>query len=528
VPGHLHIGGTGVALGYFNDPDRTRAAFVSHPRTGERLYHTGDLGRYLPDGEIEFLGRSDFQVKIQGFRVEPGEIEQVLAGHPRVRHAVVVARETASGKQLAAFVVGTEAPPEVSRLRAFLADRLPGYMVPSHITVLDALPLTGNGKLDRRALERLTPAGQPGKPRPVAPRTETEKMLASIWQEVLSLDTVGVEDDFFELGGQSFAALRVVGLLTRHIGRRVPMGELLRRRTVAELAAWLDDSQDRWSPTVTLRDEAGVEPVFLVHPAGGNVLCYRRLTELLDRPVRAFQAPGPSAGREPLDTVEDFAEEYLHALLEVQPSGPYLLGGWSSGAVIAAELAHRLEQRGEPVEGLIVIDSPAPLTSRAIDETQELLWFLEDLDVGFDPGLLSPARQRELAALAEDEQLAAVLESAHAHGLPDLSADLGGLAETFAVFRGVVSACNRYQAPRIAADILVLRARQGRVSEFADHPYADAPAWGWPECTAGAVTPVEVAGTHHTLLSEPSVTAVAAAINEHLCRERQSNRPDGG
>jgi pyochelin synthetase len=513
VPGHLYIGGAGVALGYLNDPERTDAAFVPHPRTGERLYRTGDLGRYVPDGNIEFLGRSDFQVKIQGFRVEPGEIEQALLDHPDVRLAVVVARGTASGKQLAAFVVGNDRPPTAPELREFLTERLPGYLVPSHLTVLDELPLTGNGKLDRRALEELAPGEQRDSREHVAPRTATEQVLADIWREVLSTETIGVDDDFFELGGQSFAALRVVGLLTRRIGRRVPLGELLRRRTVAELASWLDAAQDRWSPLVTLRDEPGVAPAFLVHPAGGNVLCYRRLSELLDRPVRAFQAPGGG-----VDAVEDFADEYLRALLEVQPDGPYLLGGWSSGAVIAVELAHRLEQRGATVEALVVIDSPAPLTSRSVGETQALLWFLEDLNIGFDPGLVSAARRRELATLPEDERLAKALELAGEHGLA-----AGDLSEAFAVFRGVVSACNRYRAPRVDADVLVLRAQQGRVSEFADHPHADAPDWGWRAVSAGAVTSVAVPGTHHTLLGEESVAAVAHAINDHLRRDRQGD-----
>src|SRR5262249_43362059 len=157
VAGELYIGGVGVAMGYLNDPDKTASSFVTHPGTGERLYRTGDLGRFLPSGDIEFLGRADFQVKIQGFRVEPGEIEQTLLEHPDVRQATVVARVTGSGKQLAAYVVSADdgARPDSAGLREFLAARLPSYLVPSYVTVLDRLPLTANGKLDRRALEAL-------------------------------------------------------------------------------------------------------------------------------------------------------------------------------------------------------------------------------------------------------------------------------------------------------------------------------------------------------------------------------------
>jgi pyochelin synthetase len=471
--GELHIGGTGVALGYLGDPQRTGAAFVAHPGTGERLYRTGDLGRYLPSGDIEFLGRADFQVKIQGFRVEPGEIEHTLAGHPDVRQAAVVARDTGSGRQLAAFVAG--ARPDPRSLSEFLSARLPAHLVPSTISVLDELPRTPNGKIDRRALQAAPPADQPARRPHVAPRTATEAVLAQIWGEVLGGDPVGVHDDFFERGGQSFAALRVAGLAARRLGRRIPPGVLLEHRSVAELAGWLA-SPGTWSPLVWLREpgERG-EPWFFVHPAGGGVLCYRRLAELLDQPLAAFQAPGAEAGKEPLDSIGEFAGSYLPALLAARPHGPYRLAGWSSGAAIAFELAHRLERRGERVERLMVIDAPAPAGPRPVGEAELLRWFEADV-----------AAAGPLDGADRDAALA--------------------------VFRGVVRACHDYRPPTIGAGITVLRAAAGSVGEFAGHPCADAADWGWAGLTTGAVTTATLPGTHYTVLTDPHVTAVAAAV----------------
>ncbi|MEV7855234.1 amino acid adenylation domain-containing protein [Streptomyces sp. NPDC088183] len=516
VTGDLFIGGTGVALGYLDDPDRTAASFITDPVTGERLYRTGDHGRYLPDGDIEFLGRADFQVKIQGFRVEPGEIEHALAQHPAVRHAVVVARASGSGRQLAGYAVAEpDVPrPEPEELRAYLADRLPGHLVPSFVVVVDGLPLTANGKLDRCALEAMGPA-QDGRTRTyTAPRTETEKVLVEIWESVLGVEPVGVHDDFFDLGGQSFAALRVIGLVGTRLGLRAPLGALLEHRTVAALAALLETGQDEWSPLVALDDTGDGTPWVLVHPAGGNVLCYRGLAELLDGPAYACQAPGPGVGREPLDSVEALAECYVRALLAARPHGPYRLAGWSSGSVIAFELARLLEQRGETVERLVVIDSPAPDqgTPEAAEpgEAAMLLWFLEDLDVGFDPAAVRPADAAELAASPAPERLTRTVALAREQGL-DLP-DAADLALSWPVFRGIITACHRYRASTVAADITVVRAAHGSVTEFADHPHTDSAEWGWSSLTSGRTTAERTDGTHHTLLTDAHVAAVAALM----------------
>ncbi|MFI2620664.1 amino acid adenylation domain-containing protein [Streptomyces sp. NPDC018584] len=517
VPGDLYIGGRGLALGYWNDAEKTAAAFVRHPRTGERLYRTGDQGRYLPGGDIEFLGRSDFQVKIQGFRVELGEIEHALLDCPGVRKAAVVAPDAGSGRQLVAFVVreGGDADDEafVREVLAGTTHRVPRYMVPGRVIILDALPLTGNGKVDRRALEAMSlPQGGAERERTGA-RNPLEALLTEVWEAVLGGGPIGVHDDFFDLGGQSFAALRVLRQVAVRTGRRVPLGLLLERRTIAELAESLEAAQGTWSPLVTLRGDergAGRVPYFLVHPAGGNVVCYWELAALLDRPVHAFQAPGPATGQEPLDTVAELAGLYVDALREVQPDGPYLLGGWSSGGVIAFEAARLLEEGGETVEHLVVMDSPAPSLSREVDEAQLLVWFLEDLGIGVLPEHAPLDEVRRLDGMRDGDRIARTLALAHDNGLPDTGLDAADLVSALAVFRGVVRACNSYEAKAVDAPITVLRAEFGRVSEFAGHPDDASPDWGWARRTRSGATAVPVAASHYTLLTDPAALATVA------------------
>jgi acyl-coenzyme A synthetase/AMP-(fatty) acid ligase/acyl carrier protein len=244
VPGQLYIGGAGLARGYWKDEARTRASFFTHPRTGERLYRTGDLGRWLPDGTIEFLGREDLQVKIQGYRVELGEVEAALARHPGVRDAVVAAVGEARGhKRLVAWYVADARQGDVgpADLRTWLEARLPDYMVPLLYVPLEALPLTSNGKVDRKAL----PSPESSRPVPredrfAAPRTPAEQRMVRLWETVLRVPRVGVHDELFELGGDSMLALRLLAEIEKDFGRRLPLAAFFQDATVERLAALVE------------------------------------------------------------------------------------------------------------------------------------------------------------------------------------------------------------------------------------------------------------------------------------------------
>jgi len=240
------------------------------------------------------------------------------------------------------------------------------------------------------------------------------------------------------------------------------------------------------------------------------VVCYRLLAGVVDRGLWALQAPEPAAGGAGLSDVGAFADGYIETLREAQPRGPYLLGGWSSGAVIAVELAHRLEQLGERVIRLAVLDSPAPVAPRSIEDLDIALWYLEDLDIGFDRTLVERSEAERLVRLPRSRLWSEVVRLARAQrlaieGMADLSTAL-------AVFRGVVVACHAYRAPRIAADVTLVRAAAGAVTEFAMHPMSGDPDWGWSAVTTGRVHSTTVPGTHHTMLTSPWVNAVAKAM----------------
>ena len=359
-----------------NRPDLTAERFIPDPFSDlpdARLFRTGDRARWLPDGTIEFLGRVDHQVKIRGFRVEIGEVEAALSAHPALRQAVVVAREDREGDtRLFAYVVpiDTSAPP--AGLRNFCLERLPDYMVPSGFVPLESLPLTPSGKVDRRGLPAPDPARFIGAGRSVvAPRTPTENQLVALWEDALGLKGIGVSDDFFMLGGHSLLAVQLMTQIERVFGRRLAVSTLCEAPTIERLAETLaspDDSRP-WSPLIDLQPRGTNRPFFLVHGIGGEVMSFSTLAQCLapDQPVYGVRAKGSDGAQEPLRDVESMAACYLAAIRAVAPEGPYLIGGYSSGAIVALEMAQQLRSEGEEVALLAMIDGEAPESGNPAD-----------------------------------------------------------------------------------------------------------------------------------------------------------------
>ncbi len=516
--GDLYIGGVGLARGYWKDEEKTASTFIAHPVTGERIYRTGDIGRYLPGGLIEFLGRKDLQVKIQGHRIELGEIESVLSADPMVSAAVAAMQTSASGNmQLVAFVVpvgGAAVDPE--SLRATLARKLPGYMVPRTIQVLDRLPLSSNGKVDRKALPRIDDSHTVPKTWVARePANENESRLLDIWRSILRQPELGVTDDFFDAGGQSFDAVRIIGAVREAFGVSLSLGTIWTDRTVERVAAQLREgtAHARTGYRVALRAQGANRQLFLVHPAGGHVMGYRGLAVLLDRPVHAFQAPGLEGQGEPLDSIEALALTYVDLLERQQPDGPVLLGGWSSGALIAFEMAVQLRRRGRTVAGVVMIDCPAPLPGDPVPDRTLLGWFLEDLALDLPVAQLTASVNAE--GMDARRQLEQVDQSLQASGRA-LALDLDQLTAIYRVFLGTVRGSRRYAGTPVDVDVLLVRARDGVVSEFAEHPQSAHPDWGWRAFTTANVDAEFFAGTHYTLLSEASVAGVAKAIDGWL------------
>jgi len=365
VVGELCIGGDGVARGYLNRPDHMAEKFIAHPfadEPGALLYRTGDLARLLPSGELQCLGRLDQQVKIRGYRIEPSEIEHALVALDEVREAVVVAHPPQGGaSRLVAYVVPaahlTQVPgkAQISRWQKALAAELPAYMVPAEVIILEAIPLTLNGKVDRKALP------QPAAPRSLAsaepvpsrPRTAMEKLVATVWQEYLGGELPGIFDDFFHLGGHSLVAVRVMARLQQETGRRLPLATLFERPTVEGLAVALQpDSQlITWDSLVPIKPQGTKTPLYIVHGAGMNVLIYKMMSHYMDaeQPVYGLQARGLNGIDEPADSIEEMAADYVAAITAANPHGPYALAGYSFGGVIAFEMARQLLAAGRPV-----------------------------------------------------------------------------------------------------------------------------------------------------------------------------------
>ncbi len=387
VPGLLYIGGIGVAKGYFRDEQKTNASFVSDPVTGERLYCTGDLGRYLPDGNIEFLGREDFQVKVQGHRIELGEIETRLLEHPGVDMCIVTVREdTPKEKRLVGYVVAKPgAAPDPAELRDHLSAKLPQYMVPAAIMLLDRFPLTTNGKVDRKALPApARPAG--GTAATVAAsRNSLELQLVKLWEKVLRVQPIGVGDNFFDLGGNSLVAMRLFSEMRKLYGRSFPLSVLFQAPTVEKLAEIVrkDGWSPRWVSLVPIQAGGSKPPFFCVHGGGGNILIYKDLAKHLgkDYPFYGLQARGVDGSVEPLTTVEAMADAYLSEMRELQPEGPYYLGGFCMGGKVAFEMARRLVHEGQQVNLLVMIDTynfngePALNLREKIQSAKEKLGF---------------------------------------------------------------------------------------------------------------------------------------------------------
>ncbi|WP_208448845.1 amino acid adenylation domain-containing protein [Burkholderia gladioli] len=366
--GELYIGGAGVARGYLNRPDLTAQRFLADPfarAEGDpeaRMYRTGDLARYQPDGNIVFLGRNDEQVKVRGFRVEPGEIEAQLATHEAVREAIVIARQDpASNARLLAYVSLQDAAPcaELVRdLREHLAARLPEYMVPAAFVVLDALPLTPNGKVDRRALPEPDDEAF-AQAQYEAPQGETEQTIAALWAELLGVERVGRHDNFFALGGHSLLATRMLARLRESFGHDVSIRTLFEAPTVSQLAPRVHTAvqSDALAMLLPIRTLGSKPPLFCIHPAGGFSWPYAGLAHHLpDRPLYGLQARALAEADEQVESIEEMALDYVRQIRGVQPSGPYHLLGWSLGCHIAHAIATQLQLAGESVALLAMLD----------------------------------------------------------------------------------------------------------------------------------------------------------------------------
>jgi thioesterase domain-containing protein len=522
VTGELYLSGVGLARGYLKRAGQTAERFVPHPysRTaGARLYRTGDVVRWRNNGTLEYLGRGDQQVKVRGYRIELGEIEAALNSYEGVREAVVVARDEAGsgeGKRLVCYCVRKEgAAVTAAELRAKVRARLPEYMVPAAVVFVAALPLTPNGKVDRKALPAPDGSASDSRKNFIAPRNVLELQVTKAFEELLHVQNVGIRDNFFELGGHSLLAVRVMARLQHLTGKSLPLATLIHKSTVEALAAEFGKEVEAGvrSSLVPIQSKGSKLPFFCVHPSGGHVLCFTDLSRHLgdEQPFYGLQAQGLSGQERPLLRVEEMATRYIDEILTVQPEGPYLLGGWSMGSVVAFEMTRQLQVRGKQVAFLALLDGRARTADSApVEHNEEMLLinFAQDMGISLDGLELSP---EQVAELQLDERLIKILEEAKKADLIPPEVELADVRNLFKVFKANVGAMYNYTPEPLDVRVTLLRASEHfRIEGEQDR------RMGWGAVALGGVEVHDVPGNHFNIVREPYVKSLAEKLFEGL------------
>jgi thioesterase domain-containing protein len=473
---------------------------------------------------LEFLGRIDQQVKIRGFRIELGEIESVLRSHPGVREAVVVMREERETQLIAYVVLAGESPCTTAELRDYLKQKLPAYMVPADYVVLDSIPVTPNGKVDRLALRAPEPSAFLDDASYLPPRDAYESLICEAWVDVLGLKRVGIRDNFFDLGGHSLLAVQLMLRLQEIIpGEPLPLRAVLEAPTVEKFAAWLRNHKAGERQFLVRVRPGNSErlPFFSVHGAGGNVLDMRALAMALpaDLPFYCFEDRGLD-GSPPFESIEEAARCYIDEIRQVQPHGPYYLGGCCYGGIVAFEMARRLEELGEPVAALVLIDTLNPAFVRSLSEGQRLLrnvWFYMRRTVWharriftqppgdllgyirgplkhFRDGMLDPSR----ASAIHDEEMVSSIASN----------PIGEILRR--IMRANLNARRKFEPKPYNGNALIFRAAGRYRYQYDDH------CLGWGSVVRGGIECSEIVGDHEGILDQPTVHLVAEKLDAKL------------
>ncbi|MEE9397815.1 MAG: amino acid adenylation domain-containing protein [Methylococcales bacterium] len=540
IPGELHIGGEGLARGYLNRDELTAEKFITNPfdNSGQsRLYKTGDLARFMSDGNIEFLGRIDNQVKIRGFRIELGEIETLLSQFSGIQETVVLARDSGRAEKcLVAYVVcERDQTPTPSILREYLGKSVPDYMIPSAFVFLEAMPLTHNGKINRRELPEPDNARGRTEQIYVPPRDELEQKLTELWEKVLNKRPLGVMDNFFEFGGHSLLAVRLTADIEKEFNKTVPLSLFFQYPTIASFSRWLRENKIAlpWSPLVPIQSSGNLPPLFCVPGGGGNVLYFYELARCLgpNQPFYGLQARGLDGIDEPFSTVEAMAAHHIEAIRSVQAYGPYSLGGHCFGSMVAFEIAQQLQRQGQEVSLVVILDAPAPIDANAHPSIE---W--DDIDwICHFGNVIEQATEQQfelvrqvLQDLSPDQRLGRLKDCLQRAGfLPEHVDDrhVKGLLEVFKTNGRI-----QYSPVDIFPTPLVLL----RASEFhADYNFdgreegtIPVSALGWNTLTSASVEIRNVPGNHITMMSSSNAEALANVLSDCLENSRREKSVD--
>jgi len=523
--GEIFIGGAGVSWGYLNRPDLSAERFIDNPYSdipGDKIYKTGDLGKLKPDGDIVYLGRIDHQVKVRGYRIELGEIEFNLGKAEDVKEAVVIAREDTPGyPRLVAYLLlksGQTGHPSSSQLDAWqngLLAVLPEYMVPDDFVLLDVIPSTPNGKIDRKALPKPDYSHIVRSEDYVAPRTSNEKLVADIWQEMMGLDKISIFDNFFQLGGRSLVAVKIMAKLEEKTGKRLPLATLFEHSTVEKLAARLELNAEAisWDSLVPIKPKGSKMPLYIVHGAGLNVLLFNALAMNMDdeQPVYGLQARGINGIDEPLDVMEEIAANYVEEIINHDPIGPYAVAGYSLGGLIAYEMAKQMLALGKDVKMLAMFDTYADQTKIHTPPLKRALkdaWFFVK-QVAYTPILFleDPKRTIEYKSREIGRRFTKIYKKAFP---TKVKRKEGFAAYTDDIHEKSLAAQENYLLTPVDISIELFRAKK-KTFYMDDFKYL-----GWIPFALKGVRVHDIPGEHNTIFAPPNDKQFAKVLQECL------------
>ncbi|CAK8714625.1 Amino acid adenylation domain-containing protein [Candidatus Electrothrix gigas] len=513
VPGELYIGGVQVGRGYLNRPDLTEKAFLNVELFGreERVYKTGDLAKWLPDGNLEYLGRIDHQIKLRGFRIELGEIESAMLQFPGISECVVIARETGAGSgQLVAYAVSrdqslSEIDP-ARQVKEYLKQKLPDYMVPAIVLFLEGLPLTANGKIDRKAL----PAPTVRKSSYVCARDTIELTLVRLWEQLFDISPISVQDDFFDIGGDSLLAMRLIYHIKKEFDRTLPLHTLFQNRTLEQLAAVLrqETPVSAWQPMICLQSEGDKTPIFFAHASGGSAFNALEFSSFMgkDRPFYAIHPRGAELGDPFHDSIEEMAADYVTAMREIQPEGPYLMAGWSFGGTVIFEMARLLEQAGETAPLLITIDMPEP---------EAVVWKEDDVEFLMDrlPHYHGVSVDELDENSSDEEKVTYLLKEIKVAGLMRPDIDQHQAQHWFSMYKHHNRLVGLYKPSSPVQSKMLFYKPAERI------PFDDQMGQAlekWPPFVLGGLEMQEAPGNHFNMVSPANTAILAGRIKAYL------------
>lgn len=526
VKGDIYIGGEGLARGYWNNPELTEQRFIPSPfDPGQRLYHTGDVGRWLPNGELSFEGRSDDQVKIRGYRIELSEVESALQAVDQVEICAVAVMEGSVGSELVAYLVSHHAF-NIKELRDELSRTLPDYMIPSYFAQLDEMPLTASGKVDYQNLPSKDSFAMDTGRDFIAPKTDLEHQLAELWADLLGIDkhSIGLEDNFFELGGNSINAIQLTGKINKRFELDLPWISIFQNNTVRHMATVVEEArndkgQAEYPGMVALRPDGEAAPLYLVAGTGGFVMGFFALVQQLDGgyPVYGLEPAGIHGETAPHRHMEDIARYYIQSIRQVQPHGPYRLLGHSFGTFVIFEMCKQLKASGEKVSELILLDTGIPpeedLASRSISTEELKLGLLHTLQRYFEWD--QSISDQEFLSYSDPEQHQFVQQQLQAEGVTMSLKQAAGYMDVFAA-QGAMS----YLPSGFIDDTQIILFKTTEMDPFIQKGMAS--SLGWEKVTSRYPVVHDVAGNHLTLLHPKNVTTITEPLNAYFAEKAEA------